>query len=295
MAIQTIIIQVYDKAVPSAPIEDVSVVIFEDDEITGVTQQVTNALGEASFLLDDVTPNYFIRFYKKRVVIDPVGITLTSPYPMTFRVTGDVWTLPIAEDPRMCRISGYLEDTFGKPLSGEILTINPIREPVIVGYALISPGSVRAQVVSDNSGYVDFSAYRKSVHDITLRAFEEPLVCDVPDLPFVPFVDFLLPIPVEITAIDSWSPSPGDEEVTPYAVLLSNGIDSANSSAYSKSPVLMESSDTSVVTVSPASNFMRIKAVAVGSATITLTANTSIFAKRLPSLPVTKIINITVS
>jgi len=297
MALQTVNVFVEDNQVIPQPIEDVTVRVFMMDDVTIVTEGLTDAAGQVSFTLDDVNPSYLLRYYKFGVAIpQPQQINLTGAAPFDFETVGERFTHPVATDPLMCRVSGYLRDQFGNAVDGRSITVRPVRDPAISGLNPSTPIVGEDYVTTVDDGYVVFDVYKDGLYDVLAPGWiDEVLRCEVPaDRDWMDIADFLLPTAVLVEFSDTPPlviPINGTGTANPI-VKLSNGMWLHESQVYDRALVEYSSSDDGVMTVDMPSNRTGVTQVVmagVGLGVAQLQAEIvepeRFFARRVPEAP----------
>jgi len=231
MAVETV--KVYVKDQDDEPIVSVLVRVFDEDGAAFISQNYTTLVSGravADFTLDGDDPpiSYTIRLSKTGVAFDgalgddsksPQLITVYSPPAAApngnnyFEVVGQTFTLPVATDPRLCRVSGFFKDPAGRPLPGlDITFINQFDPTIVDGYGIMSS---KVDVRSDEDGYVELDLYRNGEYRALVESVEAPTSCDtqsiifervlmVPDRSSVNINDLLFPVVDAIV----WDPDP---------------------------------------------------------------------------------------
>jgi len=230
MAAETV--KIYVKDQDDAPVVGVLVRVFDETGTTFISQNYTTLVGlraEAEFTLDGGDPpiSYTIRLSKTGTAFDgsqgdasktPQLITIYSPPAAApsgtndFEVVGQIFTLPTATDPRLCRASGFFKDPTGQPQAGlELEFINQFRPAVVDGYGVLG---AKVDIRTDEDGYVEIDLYRHAEYHVMVQGLEAAEECDtgaivfdrdvvVPDRASMNLLDLLFPIVKEIT----WDPA----------------------------------------------------------------------------------------
>lgn len=276
-------IDVYVKDQFGNPISDVTVRIFNPSGGVFFTQQDTDANGRASFLLFD--QQYSMRFYKFQATFPQpqVFTVLAAPQVNAFDVVGEILTPPVANDPRLCRCSGFFRNPTGSPQDYFDLHVTPEFSPIVLEEAAVFPR--KAVIRTNKDGYAEIDLIRGACYLVTGEGLEEAgRRVRVPDLASCNLPDLLLAV-VERVVFDPpgpWTIAAGSElEVTP-TVYDSAG---AELTGTGQNDVDWTSSDTSVLGLTVKENTLVLRAIAAGSAELRA-ARKDLSIIRVPNLPV---------
>jgi hypothetical protein len=135
---------------------------------------------------------------------------LTQVPPNVFEVTAHIRVLPETNDLTLCRVSGYVINSHGKPQKGVKISLGPTLELVDVSTRLVDPDH-QVDVTSDDKGYFEFDLLRKVTYEGYILYKDDwmgqtpgTLVILAPDRPSVPLEYLLFPIP---QAVDFSAPT----------------------------------------------------------------------------------------
>lgn len=210
MALETVIVSVLnDEPVPQ-PVDGVVVRVFDSTGTTFITQATTGVplTGQAMFTLNGAGPAgvvYQLRFYVNGGAIQsPQYIEVFSPPALAptgannFVVTADMFTLPTATNPRLCRASGYVWGPDGRVRPGIDMQFIPCFRPLVVdGYGVLGE---RVAVRSDSAGYASVDLFRSGIYQVTIESHENvPRTVYVPDQSSINLFHLLFPIAVGVT------------------------------------------------------------------------------------------------
>lgn len=130
-----------DTSLSPQPIQGVVVNIYNATTLAFITGGTTNVLGAAAFLLPGtgLGQAYEVRLFKSGVSFsNPLTITVlepvTPPNSNDFDVSGTVYTLPTATDPRLCRCTGQFIGLNGAPVNNTL-----VRVMAILGAGSLTP------------------------------------------------------------------------------------------------------------------------------------------------------------
>lgn len=168
-----------------------------------VTSGTTDGTGDVTVSLPAAL--YDIVMYKQGITIlprQPQRITvLTQIPPNVFKVFAHIRVMPETIDPTLCRVSGFIVNSHGKPQKGVKITIGPCRELIDIGLKLVDPDH-QVTVTSDDKGYVEFDLLRKVSYEAFILYKDEwqsfppgRLSIKAPDMPSVPLEYLLFPVP----------------------------------------------------------------------------------------------------
>lgn len=267
MAIVPVDIYVKEPAPGSDPIESVLVRIYSADGSTLITESTTDVDGHAGFLLE--SDPYQLRLFKFQVAFSqPQSLEVSDVEPNVFDVVGTIVTPPVASDPNLCRVSGYIRQLNGSVAPGIMIYLENLQTPLLLAGSPILPESMRFR--SDRTGYVEFDLIRTAVYEATLVGQSDTVRrITVPDTSSVALGALLFPVVSSISLSPS-SPtlaSGGSLVVTP-TVLLSNGNSLVGSG---QRDVLWSSSDEDIFTVNVGETTLELVGRAAGTAELRAT------------------------
>lgn len=286
MSYQSVDVYVEDTTANKNPVEGVLVRVFDSTNTVFYSEATTDSEGRAGFTL--WTNTYNLRFYKFGVQVkQPQVIVVEEPSgPVlinAFTASATIFEHPIANDPRLCRASGYFRDITGQAQPGLDIHIIGSFSPILLEGAGVL--SERRAIRTDREGFACVDLIRGAKYIATVQGFEDTQrSLEVPDLPSVNLPDLLFPI-VEKVSFDQDGPyslTVGQVlELTP-TVTASNGVP-LSGPAYAD--VIWSSSDTSVLDVGLTSTTLQLTAKKAGTAELRAERrNTSII--HIPLVPI---------
>ncbi len=272
------------------PIEGVLVKVYDVAGALFFTQSTTDALGQVGFLLPPAT--YSLRFFKDKVGFSqPQQITVLPILPPPavqnpandFNVDGEVFVLPIATNPRLCRASGFFKDINGGPKKFLDLHFISKFDPILLeGNAVVTE---RVQIQTDENGFASIDLIRFGMYEVTVEAKEDtPRRITVPDSPSTNLPDLLLPVvnQVVLDPIGPYSLAVGAELIVTPTVLDSAGVELTGTAI---NDVLWKSSDTDVLVVTPSATTLTLRGIATGIADVEASRRDETII-RIPNTPV---------
>ena len=250
---QNVDVFVFDRAC-QLPLGGVLVRVLSADGTAMFTECVTDETGRASFLL--CTNTYSLRFYRFQTrfqmpqIIEVCEGPDGSQGPNAFNVYGEVLVIPVANDPHLCRVSGFFRDITGAPHRGlAMIFIGEFSPILLAGSGVLSE---RRELKTDEQGYACVDLIRCAKYSATIQGYEDHtrsiLVPDAPsaNLPAVLFamvdlVYFDLPSP--------WTLSVGSEiSLNPTVVtnskIVTRGTDLSNVSWKVEDPSIVSLAKT---------------------------------------------------
>lgn len=181
-----------------------AVIEFYETDGTFLTSGTSDVDGEVTVTLP--AADYDVLFFKAGMSVlpkQPQRITvLTQVDPNVFLVTAHQRVLPESADPTVCKVSGYVINSFGKPQKGVKFTIGACFELVVDHDRLLDPDHM-ISVVTDDTGYVEFDLLRGQNYEV-FALYKEMWVgmppgrlrIKSPDQAAVKLHHLLFPIPV---------------------------------------------------------------------------------------------------
>jgi len=213
MAIETVSILVQDDQVVPAPVDGVTVLVYDELGTTLITSALTGTVtpGTVDFSLNgDVLPiAYQLRFFiNGGAIVSPQQIEVYSPPAGSstgmnnFVITASLFTLPVATDPRLCRASGYVRGPNGLPRKGIDIHWIPCFNPLVVdGIGILGE---RVATRTDKNGYIQIDLYRDGFYQASVESHENvQRKVLVPDRSSININNLLFPI---VTSV-SYSPA----------------------------------------------------------------------------------------
>jgi hypothetical protein len=292
MSYESIDVYVLDDTALHAPVEGMLVRVFGPDNVTFHTQGTTDVDGHVGFTL--WTQEYNLRFFKfETQVVQPQVIDVVEGATNSFNAYATVFVHPLANDPRLCRCSGYFRDVTGAPLPWmELYVISNFNPILLEGAAVLGE---RRTVRTNESGYACIDLIRGACYQATLAGMEDvQRQVAVPDLPSANLPDVLFPVVEEIT-FDVEGPyalSVGVPLVLTPVVVTSSGVPLAGTA---NADVVWSSSDDSVLSVTADVDTVTLLGKTAGSAELVVTRRDQSII-RIPStsiLGVPQVVNVT--
>jgi hypothetical protein len=264
---QSVDVVVKDNTALKKPVEGVLVRVFDEQHVNFITEATTDVDGRAGFTL--FTQKYNLRFYKFGVqvpqpqafeVLEGVGV----PVVQTFDVTATTFVPPIANDPRLCRASGYFRDVTGAPHAWLDIHIIGQFEPILLEGAGVL--NERREIRTDEDGFACIDLIRCAQYLATIQGHEDQQrEIKVPDTPSVNLPDLLFPV-VEEVSFDISGPhslSVGDTLVLTPNVMSSDRVELVGTGT---GDMVWSSSDGAVLKVVVGQTTLELTALAAGSA-----------------------------
>jgi hypothetical protein len=268
------------------PVEGVLVRVYDRAGTTIYSEVTTDAEGKASFLLP--TGDYSVRLYKFAHSFKmPQHFSVVTPGylepPNTFDVQCTTVTPPLANDPRLCRLSGYFRDLNGAPKRYLDLHLRGKFSPLVLDGAAVVSETVAIRTGED--GYAQIDLIRCAEYEVRIESLEtEPRCIQVPDSSSANLADVLFPVvsrvvyapepPVEVAAGESVTLTP--------TVLTSSGVPLVGTAS---SDVLWKTTDESIASVSAGLTELTVTGVAPGTTTLKpVRIDQSIMVVPLPEL-----------
>lgn len=207
------------------PIEGVVVRIYNEAGTEIASQQVTDSLGHAGFMLP-AGVTYQVRLAKFGASLPNPGYIEVEDAPAlnSFDLFGEILDRPIADDARFCRCSGYFGTAWNEPARGLIIHFIPRFRPfVLEGRGLFTE---RARKVSDANGYVEIDLVRSGQYEITIAGMEDiTRIIHIPDLAGCNLPDVLLEVidTVILSPLGPFALAVGEDLVLTPQVFTSSG------------------------------------------------------------------------
>lgn len=183
MALEVVDVLIRDIAVPNDPVAGVVVRVYDVTGTTLITSGTTAGDGHVSFLLDGAASpiRYQLRTYKQGIAIEqPKYVDIYTPPASSptgtnnFRIDAEVFTLPPAVDPKLCRVSGYIKDPAGRPKRGIDIHFIHRFNPLIVGEDADAVGVLGERVAhrTDKDGYFQIDLWRNGCYRAIIESHE---------------------------------------------------------------------------------------------------------------------------
>lgn len=286
MSYQSVDVYILD-AVTSNPVDGVLVRVFDAANKVFYSQAITDSSGRAGFTL--WTNTYNLRFYKFGAHVDqPQIIQVTEPaygavQVNAFNAYATTFVHPVANDPRLCRASGFFRDVTGAPQANlDIHIIGEFAPILLEGAGVLSE---RKTLRTDKAGFACVDLIRCAQYKATVQGTEDTQrSLSVPDAPSANLPDLLFPV------VDSVSLEPAGPytlavgatlEVVP-TVLASNGVPLTGPAG---ADVRWSSSNSAVMSVGMTATSLVLTGVAAGTAELQVTRlDTSII--RIPQIDI---------
>lgn len=214
MSYESVDFFVADTTPQKLPIAGVTVKVLSQNGTIVFDQKVTDANGQASFMLPSGA-TYQARFYKQSVTftIPQYFEVLEAPATNAFNVSGILIAPPISLDARLCVAYGYFRTVTGAPAECTEIHIVSEFDPLLLDGAAVT--TERVIVTTDKNGYVQVPLIRNGQYRVTVAGFEDiQRIITVPDAFNVNLPDLLFPVVGSIT----FDPPP------PFALLVGQDL-----------------------------------------------------------------------
>lgn len=195
MSYENVDIVVESTDVPTSPLENVNVRIFNEAGTHVYGQYTTDTLGTVACVLP--TGIYQVRCYKMGVALTATFIevldTQTDPTIVNkFTIRGEVFVYPQATHPRLCQASGFFITASGAVARNvDINFIAKFKPLILEDNAVLTE---RIAVKTDSKGYAAVTLLRNGQYDVTIEGMEDSLRCvSVPDQPWVNISHLIFP------------------------------------------------------------------------------------------------------
>ena len=179
MGLETVRVAFTKDTGPTALVDNVMVRVF-DTVGNLVTHDESGApdIGTAQFELEGSAEGteYQLRCFYAGARIRPHRILVFSPPSLApsssndFIVPVQVFTLPVAVDPKMCRASGYLLGPARLPRKNIVLTFMPRFDAFVDELSTSTPG--RFTTRTNEEGFALIDLYRLGIYDVTIEGRE---------------------------------------------------------------------------------------------------------------------------
>lgn len=227
------------------------------------TQDTTDADGHVGFTL--WSQDYELRFYKQGAqVSQPQLFTVSETEPNLFDVSATVFVHPLANDPRLCRCSGYFRTIAGGPHAGVDIHFMGEFNPILLEEAAVL--SERVHIRTDGDGYACIDLIRGANYLVTIQGLENcQRRVSVPDQPSANLPFLLFPVVQEVTFDLSppFSVAAGSTLELVPTVIGSNQVPLIGTA---NADLLWSSSDETVLSVGVESERLVLTGVSPGSA-----------------------------
>lgn len=238
---------------------------------TGVlqTSAVTNNSGIATVTLPNATYDIYV-FLESFSCLQPQRIVVADPPPNNdFQISGHLKTLPEAQDPKLCRVSGKIITFTGVPAKSVELTMVQVPKNIIVSKKLSFYRPV--QIKSDNNGYFEFDLIRNVKYKIDYQNYDgEELIAKAPNRPAVTVTDLLFPIPIFVDLSQttlSLSQNSGINDSVTYIINYSDG--NTDPTPHEWASIRINNSNSNVAQVSAFQGRLQISPITTGTSVIT--------------------------
>lgn len=202
MSYQSVDVYVEDSTPAKNPVEGMLVRVFDATNHVFQTEDVTDAAGRVGFTL--WTNTYNLRFYKfgaqvkQPQIIEVQAPPVGQPLINAFTVSAMAFQPPIANDPRLCRASGFFRDITGAPQPNLDIHIIGAFSPILLEGAGVL--SERRALRTDAEGFACVDLIRCALYTATIQGFEDTQRdISVPDLPSANLPDLLFPVVKEVS------------------------------------------------------------------------------------------------
>lgn len=278
MALETVEVSVNDDQVVPQPVDGVVVRFFDATGTTFITEGTTGVplTGKVQVTLNGAGPvpvTYQLRFYVNGGAIpSPQYIEVYSPPASAptgannFVVTADMFTLPTATNPRLCRASGYVWGPDGRIRKGIDIDFIPCFRPLVVdGYGVLGE---RVSIRSDAEGHLSVDLLRTGIYEVMIESQENVLrKAYVPDQSSINIFHLLFPIVVNVNWVPAgpWTIPVGSSlDITP--TVLANDYRTLTGTADADISYTMDDPAIASVTVGPTT--IKITGNAPGTTTL---------------------------
>lgn len=217
-----------DATPPHDPINGVTVFVYDAAGAALITSGSTNPSGLVQFMLDGATPTptrYQLRTFKTGIsspqplyidVFSPPGDAPTGAN--RFRIRANVFTLPQAINPKLCRLSCYFKGLDGRPLPAvDVHFIGRFSPLVVDGEGVFGERRVAR---SDKDGYFQIDLWRKGCYRAVIQGHENVgRSIYIPDLPAANAMYVMFP---RVSAVTFDPPGPWSLGVGQELQLMTN-------------------------------------------------------------------------
>lgn len=227
-------LSVFSSPVLLTPLENVIIRVYSQDGSTFITEVETDATGEVTFDLPDMT-TYWVRFFKPGYRFPTrAQIQVNSSLPNNeFDIEATDLSDPVPSPySGLCKVTGFVVDPAGTPAPGVSMRFEMTQEgnPRVYHGSPIIPQTVFVR--SQDDGSVDFDLIQGGLYEVTYEGvvgydyggFTREIV--VPGAQAIGLADLIWPYIVYATfSTTTLSLSPGDVESVPFSVLLSSLVE----------------------------------------------------------------------
>lgn len=260
---ESVDVYVLDDTSLHDPVEGMLVRVFDSTGTTFHTQDTTDSEGHVGFTL--WTQEYTLRFYKFGAqVTQPQIIDVLDGGSNSFNAYATIFVHPVANDPRLCRCTGYFRDITGAARPWVDMHFIGQFDPILLeGAAVLGE---RRSIRSDKDGYACIDLIRGACYLVTLEGLEDSQrSVSVPDLPSANLPDLLFPVVQEVSfdVAVPWSVAAGSTLVVTPTVVASNGVPLTGTAM---EDVQWSSSDDSVLSVAVDNTTLTLRGISAGSA-----------------------------
>jgi len=277
MPIETVRVQVLSDALPPALVDGVGIRVFDESGASLLTSGVTGDVleGQVEFSLegDDPPVRYQLRLHVNGgSVVSPQLIDVYSPPAAAptgsnnFSITAGLFDLPPSPNPRMCRCSGVVRRSDGRPFRGAGIHFLPLFNPLVVdGEAVLGE---RVMVRADASGYVQVDLYRHGLYRATVESHENvQREVVVPDRASVNINHLLFPVVAQATfdPVGPWTVAVG-ANLDIYPTITASDFRTLEGTA--SDDVHYTIDDPSIANVTVRGQFLSVRGVAPGTTTL---------------------------
>lgn len=226
MALVSTTLVVSDDALPANLLEDVTVRYLSEDGLTLVTQGITDANGELTLDLEDVT-TYWVRFFKlgyafpTRLFIDVDSGASSNIFDAT---ATDLQVLPPSTVPYLCKASGYVRGGDLAPKPGISFTFSLTGRPRVVGGQAMIPQDLIAK--SDADGWLEVELVRGGVYDLVIAGMDDTVYrVVIPDRTSIELTQLIWPYAATLEySATSATVAVGESVEVTATVTLSSGV-----------------------------------------------------------------------
>jgi len=266
VSLQAVDFYIKSSGTTPTPLAGVVGKVFSLDGLTVYTSGTSDTDGRIALLLEE--GSYQVRFFRQHASFSALTFSV-QPGPNTFDVTGDIFTAPTVNDPRLCVANGFFRAANGgKAPNIDVHFIAKFRPLLLDGDAVLTE---RVVCRTDANGYMQTNLIRNGQYDVLIEGLSDiTRTIYVPDAPNVNLPDLLFPVIHSVTF-----DVPG-----PYSLLAGSSLFLTPTIRVSDGRILpgigyddvaWSSSDTRVVCLAISPNRIELRAQAPGTAIVTLT------------------------
>lgn len=275
MALETVRVEIRDDSVSAALVDGVVVRVFdsEGDLVTMVQSgELESGIAELELEGASTSVEYLLRFFISGGAVAPKRISVYSPASLSstgtnsFAVTAQLFELEPADDPKMCRCSGYIANINRRTRARALeLIFTPQFNAFVADVQAVITG--RFFVRSTADGFCSVDLYRGGIYDVSVVGRDEVArTIQVPDRSSMLLGYLLFPVVVAVEFA----------EVGPYVVAQGATLTltpSVRSSDYRELGVGVEDvvyvmENAEIASVEVLSDRIAVRGIAAGTTTL---------------------------